>query len=146
LRLTDAGHRIELAPDIQGKHLKRWTLPGMIRCDVLHRGVPWLTLLLTRRRLPAALNLRWHHRVSALASVGLAGALAARRYRALVPAAALLIALNHAFYGLLWERLGPRKAALGVGLHVVHHLSALIASPLALWVYLRARRAAHQQP
>ena len=137
LRLTDAGHRIELAPDIQGKHLKGWTLPGMIRCDVLHRAVPWLTLLLTRGRPSAALNLRWRHRVSALASVGLAGAVAARRYRALVPAAALLIALNHAFYGLLWEKLGPRKAALGVGLHVVHHLSAVAASPLALWVYLR---------
>jgi len=145
LRLSDAGHRIELAPDIQGKHLKRWTLPGMIHCDVLHRGVPWLTLLLARGRLPAALNLRWPHRVSALASIGLGGALAARRYRAVVPAAALLIALNHAFYRLLWEKLGPRKAAIGVGLHVVHHLSAVAASPLALWVYLRTRRAAHPQ-
>ena len=140
LRLTDAGHRIELAPDIQGKHLKRWTLPGMIRCDVLHRAVPWLTLLLARGRPSAALNLGWRHRASALASVGLAGTLAARRYRALVPSVALLIALNHAFYGLLWEKLGPRKATLGVGLHVVHHLSAVVASPLALWVYLRARR------
>ncbi len=78
--------------------------------------------------------------MSALASVGLAGAVAARRYRALAPAVALLVALNHAFYRLLWEKLGPRKAALGVGLHVVHHLSAVAASPLALWVYLRARR------
>jgi GT2 family glycosyltransferase len=142
LRLTDAGHRIELAPDIQGKHLKAWTLPAMIRCDVLHRGVPWLTLLLARGRLPAALNLRWHHRASALASVGLAGALAARRYRTLLSGAALLLALNHAFYGLLWEKLGPRKAALGMGLHVVHHLSAVAAAPLALWIHLRTRRAA----
>jgi len=140
LRVTDAGHRIELAPDIQGKHLKGWTLPGMIRCDVLHRGVPWLTLLLTRRRPSGALNLGWRHRVSALASLGLAGAMAARRYRAVVPAAALLIALNHAFYGLLWQKLGPRKATLGVGLHVVHHVSAVAAVPLALGVYLRARQ------
>jgi GT2 family glycosyltransferase len=142
LRLTDAGHRIELAPDIQGKHLKGWTLPGMIRCDVQHRGVPWLTLLLTRKRPSGALNLSWRHRVSALASLGLAGALATRRYRALVPALALLIVLNHGFYALLWEKLGPRRAAAGVGLHVVHHLSAVAASPIALWAYLRARRAA----
>ena len=139
LRLTDAGRRIELAPDIQGKHLKGWTLPGMIRCDVLHRAVPWLTLLLTRGRPSAALNLGLRHRVSALASVGLAGAVAARRYRALIPPAALLVALNHAFYGLLLEKLGPRKAALGVGLHVVHHLSAVAASPVALWIYLQRR-------
>jgi GT2 family glycosyltransferase len=137
MRLTDAGHRIELVPDIQGKHLKGWTLPGMVRGDVLHRGVPWLTLLLRRGRPSAALNLSWRHRVSALASIGLVGAVAARRYRALVPAAALLVVLNHAFYGLLWEKLGPRRAAAGVGLHVLHHLSAVVASPLALWAYLR---------
>ena len=142
LRLTDAGHRIELAPDIQGKHLKGWTLPGMVRGDVLHRAVPWLALLLKHGRLPTSLNLGWRHRASALASVGVAGGAATRRYRVLVPSAALLIALNHAFYRLLWEKLGPRKAALGVGLHVLHHLSAVAASPLALWVYLRARRGA----
>jgi len=141
VRLTDAGHRLELAPDIQGKHLKRWTLPGMIRCDILHRAVPWLTLLLERRHLPQALNLGWRHRISALASIGLVGALVARRRRAFVPAAATLIALNRAFYALLWARLGPRKAALGVGLHVVHHLSAVAASPLALWAHLAHRRA-----
>jgi hypothetical protein len=140
LRLTDAGHRIVLAPDIQGKHLKGWTLPGMVRCDVQHRAVPWLTLLLARGRPMAALNLGWRHRVSALASVGLAGAVAARRHRGVVPAVALLLALNRSFYGLLWEKLGPRKAAAGVGLHVVHHLSAVVASPLALWAYARARR------
>lgn len=141
LRLTDAGHRLELAPEIQGKHLKGWTLTEMIRCDVRHRAVPWLTLLLRRGHLPAALNLSWRHRGSALASGGLAAALAARRYRALAPAAILLFALNHAFYRLLWEKLGPRRAALGVGLHVVHHLSAVVASPLALWAYLRTRHA-----
>jgi hypothetical protein len=140
LRLTEAGHRIELAPDIQGKHLKDWTLPAMVRCDVAHRAVPWLTLLLVRRRLPTALNLRWRHRISALASVGLAGVVGARRYRAVVPAVAVLVVLNRAFYGLLWEKLGPRRTALGVGLHVVHHLSAVVAAPLALLSFLRARR------
>ena len=140
LRLTDAGHRIELAPDIQGKHLKGWTLPAMVRCDALQRGVPWLTLLLRRGRPSAALNLSWRHRLSAVASAGLAGAVVSRRFRALAPAAAALIVLNRAFYGLLWQKLGPRKAALGAGLHVVHHLSAVAASPLALWAHLRARR------
>ena len=126
LRLTDAGHRIELVPDIQGKRLKEWTLLGMIRCDVLHRAVPWLALLLRRGRSSAALNLSWRHRVSALASVGIAGAVAARRYRGLVPVAALMIALNHAFYGLLW-RSSDRAGCARRGLHVVHHLSAVAA-------------------
>jgi hypothetical protein len=140
MRLTDAGHRIELAPDIQGKHLKDWTLPGMVRCDVLHRGVPWLTLLLERGRVPTTLNLSWRHRVSALACTGLVGAVAARRHRALILTTALLVGLNRAFYALLWEKLGPRRAAAGVGLHVVHHLCAVVAAPLALWAYVRTRR------
>jgi GT2 family glycosyltransferase len=140
LRLTDAGHRLELAPDIQGKHLKGWSLPGMIRCDVRQRAVPWMRLLLARRRPSAALNLGWRHRVSAVASVVLMGAVAARRFRAVIPSAALLIALNRAFYGLLWKKLGPGKAAVGVGLHVMHHLSAVIAFPLAFWSYLSGRR------
>jgi GT2 family glycosyltransferase len=140
LRLTDAGHRIELAPDIQGKHLKGWTLPGMVRGDVLHRAVPWLALLLRHGRLPTSLNLGWRHRASALASLGIGGGIATRRSRLFAPSALLLIGLNHGFYRLLWERLGPRRAVLGVGLHVVHHLSAVAASPLALWVYLRGRR------
>ena len=139
LRLTDAGHRIVLAPDIQGKHLKGWTLRGMVRGDVFHRAVPWLTLLLRRGHLQDALNLGWRHRLSALASVGLAGAVVTRRYRGGVPAVALLITLNRGFYALLWEKLGPRKAALAVALHVVHHLSAVVAAPLALLGYLRSR-------
>jgi GT2 family glycosyltransferase len=142
LRLTDAGHRIELAPDIQGKHLKGWTLPAMIDSDINRRAVPWLTLLLTRGDSSSTLNLGWRHRVSALASVGVAGALATRRSRAFAAFVGLLVALNHAFYALLWEKLGPRRAAVGVGLHVMHHLSAVVASPLALWVYLQRRAGA----
>jgi hypothetical protein len=49
-----------LNPDIQGTHLKRWTLSSVITTDVLHRGVPWVRLLLRGRRLPgrATLNVR----------------------------------------------------------------------------------------
>lgn len=49
-RITDAGWRIVLDPAIQGTHLKRWTLKGMIRTDLLDRGIPWMRLLLAQRR------------------------------------------------------------------------------------------------
>jgi hypothetical protein len=48
-RLRDAGHRIEIRPEVQAKHLKRWTFAGMLRTDLLDRGVPWMGLLLERR-------------------------------------------------------------------------------------------------
>lgn len=59
-RVSALGHRIVLNPDIQGTHLKRWTLSSVITTDVLDRGVPWVRLLLQRRRPPgwATLNVR----------------------------------------------------------------------------------------
>jgi len=44
-RLSDGGYRIALRPNIQGTHLKRWTLGRMIVADVRDRGVPWVRLL-----------------------------------------------------------------------------------------------------
>lgn len=59
-RLSDGGYRIELRPDIQGTHLKRWTAAGMIVADVRDRGVPWARLLLVGpwKRRRATLNVR----------------------------------------------------------------------------------------
>jgi hypothetical protein len=48
-RLSARGHRILLRPEIQGTHLKRWTLLKMAVVDVRDRGVPWTRLLLGRR-------------------------------------------------------------------------------------------------
>lgn len=45
LRIRGAGHRIVLHPEIQVKHLKCWTLWGMIKTDFKDRGVPWTRLL-----------------------------------------------------------------------------------------------------
>jgi glycosyltransferase involved in cell wall biosynthesis len=69
-RLAAAGARIELDRDIQCKHLKRWTLPNMVRTDVMQRAIPWTLLILRAGRMPNDLNLRWHQRVS-VALVGL---------------------------------------------------------------------------
>jgi hypothetical protein len=58
-RLSALGHRIVLRPEIQGKHIKPWTLHSMIVTDVWQRGIPWTRLLLTSKVRPAAtLNLR----------------------------------------------------------------------------------------
>lgn len=59
-RLSALGHRIELRPEIQGCHLKRWTFKGGVVTDFRDRGVPWMRLLLERGEVAAAgpLNLR----------------------------------------------------------------------------------------
>jgi glycosyltransferase involved in cell wall biosynthesis len=58
-RISDQGNRIVLRPEIQGRHLKRWTLWSMAVTDLRYRGIPWMRLLLSRRdRPPASLNIR----------------------------------------------------------------------------------------
>jgi hypothetical protein len=73
-RIRALGHRIVLRPDIQGTHLKRWTLSDMIRTDLWNRGVPWTRLLAQQRTMTraATLNLKPIERVkTALTSAAL---------------------------------------------------------------------------
>jgi GT2 family glycosyltransferase len=128
MRLHGAGAAIELDPQILGTHLKRWSLGTMVDTDLRRRGIPWTRLQLERGRVSGALNLGWRHRLSALAAVAAAWAAIARRPRAALAATAALVALNHRFYGLLGRRGGPGLAVAGVGLHVVHHLTAVVAA------------------
>lgn len=74
-RLTDRGFRIVLDPQIQATHLKRWTLRGMLRVDLLDRAIPWMQLLRARGALRAhgTLNLRLVDKgLTMLTAVGLA--------------------------------------------------------------------------
>jgi len=145
-RLRAAGGRIELDPRVRGTHLKEWTLREAIATDFARRGVPWARLQLETRRLSGALNLGWRHRASAAAvGVGCA-AIAARRPILAGGATATLLALNRSFYALLADRGGARLAVAGIGLHAVHHLTAIAAVPAALALHLASRRRAPGGP
>jgi hypothetical protein len=142
VRLAAAGEHIRLDPEILGTHLKRWTLAGMVRTDLLGRGVPWVGLMLRRGEVPGTLNLGWRHRASAVSSLAIVAALAGRRPRTAALAAAGLVALNRDFYALLWRRRGPAEAVAGVALHGLHHLTAIAAVPLGVAAHLAERRPA----
>lgn len=86
-RLSRAGKKLILDPEIMVKHLKHWSFGCMVRTDVRDRGIPWTELILRSRNLPNDLNLK----ISQRASVGLAAAL--------IPAA--LIALRASGQGFL---------------------------------------------
>ena len=143
-RLFARGARIDLDPRVQGTHLKHWSVRGMVKTDLLRRGVPWMSMLLRERSTSASLNLSSRHRVSTLACVVGVGALAARRLRVARLAFATMLGLNHSFYALLWRQLGPAKAAIGVVLHTIHILTGVVAFPCGVIAYLvermRARR------
>jgi len=65
-RLKAVGYRIKLDRSLQVKHLKKWTLGGLIKCDILYRAVPWTKLIFERRDMPNDLNLQLSQRISSL--------------------------------------------------------------------------------
>lgn len=127
LRLSQAGARIRVIPQIQVCHMKRWTLGGMIRTDICHRAWPWSRLLLRSRRLPADLNLGWRQRAGALfawVAVGL-GAAGFVRPGALAAALAATVAvafLNWPFFRFLGRARGWSFALRAFPLHALYLL------------------------
>jgi hypothetical protein len=116
----------------------------MVETDFSRRGVPWVELIAERRQGTRALNLGARYRASALASLVLLTGLLARRPLAAGAGLGVLLALNRSFYRLLLERAGAGAAVAGVGLHAIHHLTAVAAVPAGL---VRARqRCRRMQP
>jgi Glycosyl transferase family group 2 len=154
MRLAARGARTELDPEVQGTHLKSWTLPEMIRVDFARRGKPWVALLLRNRRNglsssaaepgapPAgrALNLGWPHRLSAAACVIGVAAMLMRRPWIFALSVAALVGLNRPFYALLLRRRGAGGMVTGLGLHAVHHVTAISSAPAGAVLYLRWRQ------
>ncbi len=114
-RLTDAGRAIRLDAEIQGKHLKRWSLASLVKADIFCRAVPWAKLLLQRQTLANELNLKTSQRASALllAAALLLGPLCLARPALFLAPAALLATIawiNRPLYRFFLERRGPTFA------------------------------------
>jgi hypothetical protein len=149
-RLVNKGVKIALDPAIQVKHLKRWTLPGMVITDICQRGIPWTQHILASHKIPNDLNLRLGSR----ASVFLTGALgiwsalfglkvclwgpgqwSVRPATFLAMVLALIVAVNLPFYRFLTRRRSSRFAAACVPLHLVYFASCATAFALGVAIY-----------
>lgn len=131
-RLRARGGTIELDPAIQGTHLKRWTLCSMLWTDLVHRGIPWISLQARTRRVANSLNCGWRHRLSAAACLLVMTSVLLGWPAVLAASAGAMVALNRAFYLFLLHRQGPLHALAGIGLHGLHHLVAVIAVPAGI--------------
>jgi len=140
MRLRRQGARIVLDPQIRGRHLKRWTALSLAHTDFASRGVPWVRLLLREGHDSTALNLGRRRRLSAAATVALAGSLLARRPRLAAAALATNLALDRGLYTLLLRRGGPRLLLAGIALHQLHQLCAAASVPAALVLHAAERR------
>jgi cellulose synthase/poly-beta-1,6-N-acetylglucosamine synthase-like glycosyltransferase len=147
-RIRDHGWRILLRPEIQGTHLKRWTLWGLIVTGVRDRGVPWMELLLDEgvgTRAPTLSVSRAERRRTALAGFGGTAAVLAALWDArwlLASAGALALVLLSNAEMLWWlRRTGGRWLALaGAPLRILQYLVNLVAVAWTLLRRLRARR------
>jgi hypothetical protein len=125
MRATAAGHRLEIDPVLQGKHLKQWTLKSMVVTDIVHRAVPWSRLLLSGGRIPPTLNIDWRGRASGVCAtlgvISLAGVpflpAAMLATLSLIAAAA---ALNVGFFRLCSRQGGIAFACACVPLHILY--------------------------
>jgi len=141
-RIRQAGYRILLCPEIQGTHLKRWTVRDIIATDFRSRGVPWMRLIMQEGDSPGSrtLNLEQREKLSTgLAGVSLLSGLAAIVLRSAWPlllasVAALTVMVFHRdFYALLRRRCGWFTAAASVPLHLLYYGENILS---AAWGWL----------
>ncbi len=101
-----------------------------------------MALQVRKRRVTDALNCGWRHRISAAAYVVGGGSAAVGVTSLVLVSSVLVVVLNRSFYGLLLRRQGVLGAALGVGLHGLHHLAAVASLPVGaaagLWQSARS--------
>jgi len=161
-RLASAGRKIRLNKQLQVKHLKKWTLRGLLRADILYRAIPWTRLIFETRNLPRDLNLTYASRISAgltgllfLCIVALPFALVGHLpwigVRALGIALAGMIAallvLNWKVYAFFGRKRGWGFAAAAVAVHWFYYVSSGAVFLFCGAVHLaRPRFAASPQP
>ena len=96
-RLRACKRKVILDPTLQVKHLKEWSLMGMVGTDVTQRAIPWTELILQSSSMPNDLNVDISQRVSvALVFILIGLALASSAWNArffLPPLVALLFLL-----------------------------------------------------
>jgi glycosyltransferase involved in cell wall biosynthesis len=135
-RLVRDGVHIALDPSIQVKHLKHWSLRGMILNDIRQRGIPWMRLILASHKMPNDLNLRLSDRISVLIvalisiilSVSAARLIGGSVRDLLGPTLAVpllilsVVAINHRFYRFLASTRNIRFSIASVPLHLIYFL------------------------
>jgi glycosyltransferase involved in cell wall biosynthesis len=144
-RLSGAGHRIAIDPDLNGKHLKRWTFTSSVVSDIRDRGVPWTQLIQRYGGLTTDLNLAWTLRLSvACAYLTVAGLLLSfmdvRAALGALAAFVMLLWLNVDYYAYFNRIRGPWFATRVVGAHLVHHLCNGVSFVVGNFLYWAQKR------
>ena len=134
-RIRQSGYRIILRPDIQGTHLKHWTLSNVLSTDFKSRGVPWTRLIMhegegSAGTAPGTLNIRAVQKMcTGLVGLGFIAAVVSALTRSPWPlvitgsAVGMVLGVNFGFYKLLRRVRGFPFALAALPLHLMYYLS-----------------------
>jgi GT2 family glycosyltransferase len=136
-RLSAHGIAIRIFPQMQVKHLKKWTVKNWLYTDLFRRGIPWVRLMRASKQWSSQLNFSWAQRIASLAAVacvlslpltaleplfGLAGALSL----------GIFLKLNWPFFDLIWKKRGFFTALVVIPLHLAYALVCVLSVAAAL--------------
>ena len=145
-RLSAAGGRIVLWPELQGTHLKVWRFFNLIHTEVFCRAIPWSRLMLSRSGMVNELNVGKAERLRAvLAGVFLIAVVASLHpsvpaWTALIMLAIVAIA-NMKLLALFFRRKGVIFAIGGL---LFHQLYYLYSSAAFAWCWLERKLGRNQ--
>jgi glycosyltransferase involved in cell wall biosynthesis len=149
-RLNASGGRIWLSAELQGTHLKVWTLRGLLTTELRDRALPWAFLLLSRGRAEGELNVALTERIRALIACFLVASIATSVIALTpwwVPATFLAIAFaaNLEPFELFLRRNGWLFAIGGLLFHQFYYLYSTTAYCWC-WVLTKGRKLVGTRP
>jgi glycosyltransferase involved in cell wall biosynthesis len=145
-RMRALGHRIVVIPEIQGTHLKTWSLLSAIICDLRDHAVPWMRLLMRQRDLRTdRISLRAIERINRIGTwVALMALLIGsifgdpRWVMTMVVALMPVVVANRRLYAFFWRERGTAFTLAAIPLHLLYYVllgaAIIIAGALHLLV------------
>ena len=155
-RLVRDGHKIMLDRELLVTHLKKWTFIGLVKTDILDRGIPWTELILRDKFMPNDLNLQLSQRVSValvFILIGLSGTLAVLNgIYMVIPLFATIFLMLARWWGEIGNYKSPRRALATLTVTILaicfvayrHHMYGIIPPMLITPVLLVLRHRYNQ--
>jgi hypothetical protein len=131
-RLAASGIAIRIFPQLQVKHLKKWTLRNWLYTDLFRRGIPWVRLMRASNDWSSQLNFSWAQRLAsmaAVASVTTIPLIAVHPLFAVLAAVSLGVFLvpNWPLIELIRRKRGTVDALAVIPLHLVYALVCVLS-------------------
>ncbi len=136
-RLAADGVPIRIFPQLQVKHLKKWTVGNWLYTDLFRRGIPWVRLMRASKHWSNQLNFSWAQRIASLAAVAFVVSIPLTFWQTAfgvggVLSLAIFLALNWPFIDLIRRKRGILASVAVIPLHLAYALVCVLSVAAAL--------------